>query len=135
MAGQYWVAGLAIANDYVEKHGGLTMGKQILDLNRMAMTHLATKWCLANDVNDDDMAAFTVVGTGGIMGGQATWFAYKDFKQTKAPEKPKDGDRAVNASTGKPQTPNVAAAPNGAPKPAQGTRPLAPGQPNYAAYG
>lgn len=101
MLASYWVAGLKMMSAYVGKHGGLEIGNEILKMNQIAAAHLAAKWALSTDVNEDDMAAFAVVGTGALMYGQGAWFFYDD--NFKKPKETKANDpRAVNPSTGAP---------------------------------
>jgi hypothetical protein len=108
MIASYYITGLQFLNAYVESKQGFIMGKEILKMNHIAMTHIATKWALANDMNDDDLAALTCVGTSAVLGGQSAFYFYRDNIKGKAQAKPhanptpvKD-ERATSATTGKP---------------------------------
>jgi hypothetical protein len=108
MIASYYITGLQFLNAYVESKQGFIMGKEILKMNHIAMTHIATKWALANDMNDDDLAALTCVGTSAVLGGQSAFYFYRDNLKGKGKEKPhatavgaKD-ERATNPTTGKP---------------------------------
>lgn len=131
MIAGYWLAALSLANAYVEKHDGLVMGKEILRLNYAAAKHLATKWAMTSDINDDDLAAYMVSGTGAVMGGQAGWFFYREnFAKKKDVKKDANEQRAVDPNTGKPTpgAPVPGPVTNGAAKQPTGpARPALPG--------